>query len=814
MIINPKMTVPDGSVSVNIPSTTAKAVSSPANLRKLIHLLSIDTTSGQGLVKTLPFIPQDTTVGAENEYQTAVEGNGKTVDLVCEILNSNYFKNLKQYAQRGDTSRSTVSTLEAFLSQSDHQVWENSWVRIPRQVLCPYTETIFQEDLRSDKRRPDAPQRSDAHRFFIKVDNRDFLRLPISYLLKLALADAIGRYEVHSIIRKSGEKAMNHFLSDNTSPETFSFQPVTTTDPSDISHGIAQETALRFLLSQLLVQYANLQFGLLDHGQRAILYFAPHPPVRQKRLNNLISDSFYRSLFMSPCLSGWQDGEAKHRYMHLCHKLLSRSQLNAVIKLREAGIVTNNLVVLPNTSNVSLANNGTHISLGSRKLSALLADPKSGFGPQEEKYFGDLAIKIVEHFLSLFVGTYSAAPYRLDFMDFHPEQIMGFLPHELDFTHLRMLWRRWKKKARLKILGHSFTPFGPELLDRSLARCFRLKGDWIPDFRLIDYLMALMSTDESPALNGMSGNDRKLKKDLGDMGVFDPCMPLYMLYRLRHFHTMGYSGFEGRHYSLFENLVQDMGHASNLQMLITALAYKYIFCGKVNHADIPDHPFVESERRQIFFGTAIGIPTFYVKSNTPNRLLARMVKKTRNIRSSRRYTGYILVPVADFRCTLLSLIREDFTDLVEMGKFQHTIKDLQERLNVKECNDVSYRFTRRICQAAGVTSPMKLSGDEFNTAAESFYRHQLKKEQIGQALDLWCEEVQKLDSLSLWRSGRYNQVLFSILKGMDAAAFISRSRLGLIMEELPLSMITRLIHLMLLTLHNMQQKDETLKKEG
>jgi hypothetical protein len=334
--------------------------------------------------------------------------------------------------------------------------------------------------------------------------------------------------------------------------------------------GLSRETSLRFLLSQLLIQYANRQFGLIDSGQQAVLYFAPHPPVRQKRLNNLISDSFYRSLFMSPCLSGWNDGEAKHRYMHLCHTVLSRSQLNAVIKLREAGIIANNLVVLPNTSNISLANNGTHISLGSRKLSRLMQDPGSGFGPLEEKHYGDLAIKIVEHFLPLFVGTYSAAPYRIDFMDFHPERVLGFLPHELDFTHLRMLWRRWKKKARLNILGRSVTPFGPEWLDRNLSRCFGLKGDVVPDFRLIDYLVALMATDESPALDGCPENDARLKKDLGDMGVFDPCMPLYMLYRARCFQTMGFTGFEGRHYSLFENLDRDMGHAANLQMLITA----------------------------------------------------------------------------------------------------------------------------------------------------------------------------------------------------------------------------------------------------
>ena len=60
-------------------------------------------------------------------------------------------------------------------------------------------------------------------------------------------------------------------------------------------------------------------------------------------------------------------------------------------------------------------------------------------------------VKIVEHFLPLFVGTYSAAPYRLDFDDFHPENALGFLPHELDYTHLRMLWRRWRKKADVNI---------------------------------------------------------------------------------------------------------------------------------------------------------------------------------------------------------------------------------------------------------------------------------------------------------------------------------------------------------------------------
>ena len=785
-----------------------------ANLFKLMLVCGIDTTTPDGLARTLPFTPSDTTAGAENEYQTAVVGKRGQVDLALEIEDSGFFRNLRKRAIRGDTPRSTIKSLEAFLSENDSGVWENSWVRLPMEALSPFALSVFKKDLRADKSCADSPQRSDACRFSYTNNGRDYLRIPISYLLKLALADAIGGASVDTVIREAGHLAMNHFLSDNTSPETFSFHPVHMHEQAGKGRGLARETSLRFLLSQLLIQYANRRFGLIDSGQRAVLYFAPHPPVRQKRLNSLISDSFYRSLFMSPCLSGWNEGESKHRYMNLCHTVLSRSQLNAVIKLREAGIIANNLVVLPNTSNISLANNGTHISLGSRKLTALMQDPNSGFGPLEEKHYGDLAIKIVEHFLPLFVGTYSAAPYRIDFMDFHPERVLGFLPHELDFTHLRMLWRRWKIKAHLKILGRSLTPFGPEWLDRNLARYFGLKGDYVPDFRLIDYLVALMATDESSALDGCPGNDVRLKKDLGDMGVFDPCMPLYMLYRARCFQTMGFTGFEGRHYSLFEDLDRDMGHAANLQMLITALAYKYIFTGSITHLDIPDHPFVESERRQAFFWTAAEIPTFYVGRDTPNRLLARMVGHTRNTRSSRRYKGFIRVRITDFQHTLVNQLKTDAAELIEIGGFSDTVRDLEDRIGEGGRNTVAGRLTRRICETAGKSSPLALSGDEFNTAAESFYRENLKKEQMGQALDLWSEQIRQLDSMTTWRGGYYNRALFSLLEGKDAFHFISKVRTAVIAEELPLSTITCLIRLMLLTLNQMKRQSQAAQSSA
>ncbi|HRC43777.1 MAG TPA: hypothetical protein PLT27_06990, partial [Nitrospira sp.] len=65
--------------------------------------------------------------------------------------------------------------------------------------------------------------------------------------------------------------------------------------------------------------------------------------------------------------------------MGLCHEVLSRSQLNAVVRLKDAGIITRNLVVLPSTSNISLANNGTHLSLGSRVLTQALQSGGKAF---------------------------------------------------------------------------------------------------------------------------------------------------------------------------------------------------------------------------------------------------------------------------------------------------------------------------------------------------------------------------------------------------------------------------------------------------
>ena len=569
---------------------------------------------------------------------------------------------------------------------------------------------------------------------------------------------------------------------------------------------LARETAKRFLLTSLLVGYANRRFGLADSGQKAMIYFAPHPPLRQKALNNIIPDSFYRDLYMSPCLSGWQQGEQKHRYMHLCHQVLSRSQINAVAKLREAGIITNNLVVLPPLSNTSLANNGTHISLGSRRLGALLKDRTSGFDARHEKLIGDLVIKVAEHFLPLFVGTYSAAPYRLGFSDFHPETALGFLPHELDYTHLRMLWRRWRKKASLSLFGRSVTPFGPSWLDHGFSRLCNLKGDFVPDFRLLDYPVCFLSTNRSPALNGHLGNQERLKEDLANMGISDQQMSLYQFLKPREFATMGFSGVEGRHYSVFENFGRDLGNATSIQGLIVALAYKLIATGRITHADIPDDPALESERRQIFFGAAIDLPTFFVHQNSGNRFLQRILAKTKRTRSSRRYPGYQRVYNIDYRHALIDVLQDEAPDLVASLNQGYNLEDLKLRLDFPgECS-ASGKLTRGIMARLNTSSPMNVPAAQFNQAAEDHYRETLKQAHLAEALEYLERDLQRLDQAACLGDKAMLEALKYNLNGQSASNFLKNIKRDLLAEELDIETLQRLINLLIFSIHRDQAR--------
>lgn len=758
------------------------------SIEECLVLLGIIT----GRPETYPFAANDITAGSETELQVAVKGKKDKVDLPFTIEKSNYFAIIIRRAKAGDASGSVVTELEKYLNENSEDVWENSWVRFPLHRLSRYARMIFDSDLKSDKADPSSGYRSDFNSFFFENNGETFVRMPVSYLLKIALADSISHFpEKNFLFRLTGERLLGHFLSDNTSPETHSFHVCKLNRETGNGLSLAKETSRRFLLSQLIVSYSNIKFDLKKNGQEAMLFFSPHPPVRQEFLNQCISDNYYRDLFMSPCLSGWDRGQEKKDYMGLCHRVLSMSQLNAIKKLRDAGIITNNMVVLPGTSNTSLANNGTHVSLGSRKLLSLLSDTSSGFGAKHEKYLSDLVIKVAEHFLPLFVGSYSAAPYRMSFEELRPEKALGFLPHELDYTHLRMMWRRWMKKSRNKIFGQSIVPLGPNSIDSALSDFFNFKGDFIPDFRLIDYLACLMSSEQSSPLSGVLGNEKAFKRDLDELGIFDERMSLYLLLKGREYSKMGFSGFEGRFFSLFESFRDDMANAVNLQTLLLALAYRYIASGLCTHESIPHTPFAESERRQIFFGAAIGIPTFYVRNNTDNFFLKLIISRVKNTRQSKRYPGYTRVKRQEYYLALIEMIREDGSDIIEMLGMNDMLEDLYNRIVNPAEFSAAAKLTKGILKQANVKSPLDLSGEEFNKQSEKYYREGLRDKHISEALEFVAEDVKNIGDRKI------REKINGITADMDFDKFIAQTKEELLSGSPGIKQVMKMIQIIL-----------------
>lgn len=746
-----------------------------------------------------PFVGDDSTAGMEYELQVAVEGEHRDVDLPITIRESSFYRNIVKRAARGDLTPDCVETLDSFLYENRTDVWENSWVRLNPECLSSSSRSMLDHDFLADKTDPRSGYRQDLHRFRCRHQNQEMLRIPISYLLKLSLSNVLSSSQnLPAQIVTTGKRLLSHLVSDNTSPEVLSFT-IPRAGRKTIGRLAAEETARTLLVCQLLIQYANKAFNLEQSGQKCLIYFAPHAPSRQKKLNDIVPDGYYRHLFMSPCLSGWDKGEEKHAYMGLCHKTLSRSQLNTISKLKDAGILTNNLITLPNTSNTCLANNGTHVSLGSKSLSGLAGDRRSGFSGDVEKHCGDLVIKIVEHFLPLFVGTYSAAPYRIDFREFHPESVLGFLPHELDYTHLRMIWRRWKKKAKIGFLGRSMTPFGPRWLDTLLATMLRLKGDLVPDFRLIDYLVTLLSTESSPALNGVAGNQEQLKEELMDMGIFDSRMSIYLLYRQRLFHGSGYSGFEGRNYSLFHSLQEDMTKAVDLQNFITALAYRYVLREQITHRDIPDIPSVESERRQVFFASAVGIPTFYVRSTTGNRMMQKILAHVQSSRRSNRYRGYLRVKVDDYRLALVRVMQEDGGELLHTLKVIDHLTDLSQRV-IGDAPTAVSKIVGGICaELPKQKEPFRVSAESFNSGAEDYFRARLRKSHLREGLKVLIDDCHNLEKK---QDKVFGQLMKTIYPAGGAGKYVTEQAEDVIAERADVSTLNNLLHLCLTVIHD------------
>jgi hypothetical protein len=210
---------------------------------------------------------------------------------------------------------------------------------------------------------------------------------------------------------------------------------------------------------------------------------------------------------------------------------------------------------------------------------------------------------------------------------------------------------------------------------------------------------------------------------------------------------------------------------------------------------------VESERRQIFFSAAIGIPNFYVRRDTGNRFLGKILRHTRRTRPSNRYPGYERVPNDEYRRALVKVLLEDGADLIESLNLRGTMEDLMARLEFPESHGAAGRLTRGILDTVNAKDPMKVGAREFNLGAEKYYRETLRMTHMKEAFRLLEEDCLRLDPLGSNGDESVADALRLTLGSTSAAQFLQKARGEILREQADPETLRRMLELMLISIH-------------
>jgi hypothetical protein len=157
--------------------------------------------------------------------------------------------------------------------------------------------------------------------------------------------------------------------------------------------------------------------------------------------------------------------------------------------------------------------------------------------------------------------------------------------------------------------------------------------------------------------------------------------------------------------------------------------------------------------------------------------------------------------LSEYRKALLNTLAEDGASLIEMFGIGETIEDLGERVaNFEECS-VASRLIRGILNGKQKKSPLNMNSDEFNSAAENYYRNELRKRHISEALSILREDLSIIDGSVLGVNDSPSKALGFVLGGLKGTSLIDRLRNDVVEGRASLEHLVKLIHLILVVEH-------------
>jgi hypothetical protein len=220
--------------------------------------------------------------------------------------------------------------------------------------------------------------------------------------------------------------------------------------------------------------------------------------------------------------------------------------------------------------------------------------------------------------------------------------------------------------------------------------------------------------------------------------------------------------------------------------------------GTISHADIPDDPCTESERRQIFFAAAIGVPTVFIRADTKNLVLRRIIAQVAQQRLSRRYKGYLRVEVAAYQLACLEVLRRE-CGTIPGNEGAADIFDRLEAMLRGAKPTAAAQLTGAILDKHGRGSdPMRLKAGDFNRAAETYYRTDLCRLHVTDGLETLIDDGKRIDACADPAIGALKERLTG---SAPAALFIREAGSRLLAGEATDREIHVLILLTLLIVH-------------
>lgn len=109
---------------------------------------------------------------------------------------------------------------------------------------------------------------------------------------------------------------------------------------------------------------------------------------------------------------------------------------------------------------------------------------------------------------------------------------------------------------------------------------------------------------------------------------------------------------------------------------------------------------------------------------------------------------------------------------------------------------------------------MAISADEFNTAAEQYYRGPLRTSHMDEAFDYLMAEARRVDFSLICTGRKYHQAFKQILGGLSACRFVEIQKKAMMNNRITTNNIQKTIHFLILVIHGNHEHSKRYLQTG